>query len=74
MVEQIFLSLQVKRSVLLVINWYIRVASRFDKRPKAFDLRKLKNIRKISILQPHYSQVLSLPSEMKVLPVLVNIS
>ena len=35
---------------LLIINWYIRVASRVVERLKTYDLRKLGNIRKISEL------------------------
>ena len=50
MVEQIFLSAQVKQSMIIVINWYVQVASRAAKRLKTNDLRKLGIVRKISKL------------------------
>ena len=60
MVEQTFLSLQVKGKVKgNVINLYVRVASRVAERLKIQDFRKLGNIRKVSKLYRFSAQSFS---------------
>ena len=62
MAEQMFLPPQPKQTVmwLLVINWYMRVASWVAERLKIQNLRGLGNIRKISKLQRFIDQCLVL--------------
>ena len=48
MIGQIFLSLQVKQSVILVINWYIQVDSQVAKKLRTYNIRNLGNIRENS--------------------------
>ena len=52
MVEQIFLLQQVKESVVFSKKWYIWFVSRVTERLKPYDLRKLRNIKKVSKLLP----------------------
>ena len=53
---RIFLSPQVKRSLLLLVNWYIRVVSRVAERLKAQDLKKLGKFRIMSKLHGSITQ------------------
>ena len=76
MIEQIFLSAQVKPSVIITKKtWYIRVASQVVERLESQDLKTFENIRKIIIeLLQNNGLVLSPPLEMKILSLLTKIS
>ena len=50
MFYQMFISPQVKQAWLLVLNWYVRVASEVAEQLKTYDLRKLGKFRIMSKL------------------------